>query len=289
LNLPKVTVHKNGHKASPESGEAFPVSAATLPESDTAANLAKVRARRTVFPDDLTTYSGQTLLYNLSRHYIGGGSVFRWLLWIYVICGAVWFSGLLPGRWIGGSLFLAAALTLVILLRRWRQRDFVRFEEKPMPSVEPEPLDPEDKVAIYGTGLFGVEGKTQRYTWLPGFYRTFATREHALLCLVRDRRFLSISRWLPDEIGMWYAFIKPKVIEQLRWGDVHFDDQARPALAVDYRITIPPQNRFQREKTVIETLYIAAQNRQQNRRILADLLHDLPAEYQPANSDHTRE
>lgn len=281
MNLPKVTISQNGHKASPSSGEAFPVEKQPLP-SETLTNgsstehVARLRAQRTTFPDDPQKASLRTLLYGISRHYLGGAPLFRWLLWALFIVSAIWFTGLLGLRWIGGSVFLLIALLSMVLLRRWRKRDFVTFTEQPQPDVSPEPMDSQERVLIHATGYFGVEGKNQRYTWLPGYYRSFATREHALLCMVKDRQFWRVARWLPEEVGMWYAFFSPGVIDRVRWGQLRFGQEPRLAVAVDCRVTMPPRNRFQREKIVIETLYLAVQSEEDGRRILADLLHDAP-------------
>lgn len=76
---------------------------------------------------------------------------------------------------------------------RLRKRDFVNFQATALPTTSPSLLNPAHKLPIYATGLFSVENKYQRYTWLPGFYRTFATREHALLCQVAARKFLQVA------------------------------------------------------------------------------------------------
>lgn len=279
MNLPKVTINHNGHKASPESGEAFPVSSqvplSQLPLQESNNQYAdRVHAQRTTFPSDPQSGSLRTFLHNASNHYIGGSTLFRYLLWIPVIAALVWLTGWLPLRWVGVGVFVLLALALVITLRYWRGRDFVRFHEQSRPEVTPEPIDSQDKVPIHATGFFEVEGKQQRYTWLPGYYRTFATREHALLCIVQEQQFLRVSRRLAEDTGMWYVFFTGSVVEGVRWGKLHYGNQPRTAIAVDYRVTIPPKNRFQREKVVTETLYMAVQDEEDGHRILADLLHD---------------
>lgn len=284
MDLPKVTINHNGHKASPDSGEAFPVASPQVPlsqlplqEQPNNQYASRIHAQRTTFPSDPQSGSLRTFLHNASNHYIGGTTLFRYLLWIPVLLAIVWFSGLLPLRWVGGTVFILLALALVIVLRRSRSRDFVHFHELPRPDVTPQPMDAQDKVPVHATGFFEVEGKQQRHTWLPGYYRTFATREHALLCLVQERQFMRISRRLADETGMWYVFFRGNVIQSVRWGELHFGNQPRQAIAVDYQVTVPPKNRFQRERTITETIYMAVQDQEHGLRILADLLHDAAA------------
>ncbi|HXF62658.1 MAG TPA: hypothetical protein VNK95_13635, partial [Caldilineaceae bacterium] len=116
----------------------------------------------------------------------------------------------------------------------------------------------------------------QRFTWLPGFYRTFATGEHAVLCLVRDRRWGYMAQWPPDEPGMWYAFFEPSVISEVRWGELRFGRNRATALAVAYHLTIPATAR-KREQIRPEVLYLAVQSEADARRLFADLLQHMPA------------
>ena len=125
------------------------------------------------------------------------------------------------------------------------------------------------------TGLFSVEQKYQRFTWLPGFYRTFATREHALLCQVAQRSGRGIGEWPEEEIGLWYIFFSPAALRQLTWGSVTFGAEPRPAIAVTHRVTIPKQ-RLRREQTRDETIYIAFASAAIGELIWADLQHDFP-------------
>lgn len=232
----------------------------------------RLRKRRTVFPPEAENDSLRTLLYNAYRHEFGGAPLTRWLIIGLIALAILWITGLPPGRWWVGGAALLLALTLIITIVVTRRRDFVRFEESLPPEVVPVKLKPADKIPVNVTGYFSVEGQYARYTWLPGFYRTFATREHALLCLVRDRRFLRIGRWPGFQTGMWYVFFTPEMMRRIRYGRLHFGRKAAPAVAVDYEFTIPKSGRFQRDQQVEETVYIACQNEEDARRIWADLI-----------------
>ncbi|MCB0144075.1 MAG: hypothetical protein KDE50_29565 [Caldilineaceae bacterium] len=291
MSLPKINISPNGeHKAPPNAGGAFIVenADATLAAPLTAGSgrhaeqvstqvdrVAQVMARRTVFPEVTPTPTTRTLLYELSRYYMAGAPLFRWLVLLLLAVGLVWLGIQAPGGWIGAAPWGIAALALIYLRRLWRSNGFVHFETAPPPTVEPQRLPADQKLPIHATGRFGVEGKEQYDTWLPGFYRTFATREHALLCRVMDKKVWGFGRRPPDEIGMWYIFFAPDAIEGVRWGQLHFGAEAQLAVAVDYKVEVQAEGRFRNAKTKIETLLIATQNEEDARTIMADLLFDL--------------
>lgn len=214
------------------------------------------------------------LVYALHRFRLGGPSIIRLLYFALLALGALWSLNTLPGgRWVG-AFWLILFLALWFIGRKIRHSDYVSFQESAPPAVTPQRLLPNDKVAIHATGQFTVEGKYQRLTWLPGFYRTFATNEHALLCLARDRRWLFFAHWPADEPGMWYAFITPDEITRIRWGELQFGANRSPALALDYRLTIPANGRRRQDQVRAETLYIACATPDDAATVLADLLAD---------------
>lgn len=232
------------------------------------------RREATTFPEEVPTHGGQALLYALHRFQIGGVSLMRLLMTALLFVSALWLTNTLPGgRW--GSLpWLLAALALVLAGRTGRKSAYLSFHEQPPPQLTAARLLSEDKVAVYATGLFTVEGKYQRFTWLPGFYRTFATREHALLCLARERRWLFFARWPAGEPGMWYAFIAPATITRIRWGELHFGANHAPGLAIDYQLTMPSDSRRKHDQVRAETLYLAFAMPEDAETVLADLLAD---------------
>ena len=291
MDLPKVNVHQNGtHKASSEPGGAFAVDSqqgqqgrqqgVAQVQVSAQERVQKIQARQTVFPVDNLAQSPRTFLYNISRHTFSDIVLSRWLSLLLLLIGVVWYVGQLPLRWIMPTLCLFAIIVLVGAIHYWRKRDFVRFIEGALPTVSPEILLYEEKIPIHVTGYLTVENRGERYTWVPGFYRSFATREHALLCMVPDRQYIrigrwSIGRWPFEQVGMWYAFFSAADITQIRWGQLRFDHSSRPALAIDHTVIVPARNRIQREKTITETLYIVCQQEEQAKRILADLQYDL--------------
>lgn len=198
----------------------------------------------------------------------------RWLAFLLLLGGLVTAAGWLPGGWPVAGLWLLALLALLGVTAYWRRRDFVHFQEAPAPDLLPARLDPSDKIPIFATGHFSVEGKYRRFTWLQGFFRTFATREHAVICHVPPRRFL-LGQWPERETGLWYQFFMPGDILRVRWGAVQFGPEPMVGVAVDYRLAIPKRGRLSRARTLEETVFLACHNEADARRILANLLYEL--------------
>ncbi len=232
--------------------------------------------RTTTFPVEKVRPTSQTLLYALSHRQMAGAPLLRWLLLLLLGATLLWGMGGLPGQWwvagATGTLWLA----LVAYSTHWRRHDFVRFEALPLPVVTPTILPPTDKIAIYATGLFSVENKYRRFTWLPGFYRTFATREHALLCQLRQPRFGVLGQLPSEEIGLWYNFFTPTIVTKVSYGQLYFGKQGEIAIAITYRVTIPKRNRFRPEQIRNEVIYLALETETDAASVLADLFYDLP-------------
>jgi hypothetical protein len=136
-------------------------------------------------------------------------------------------------------------------------------------------------VPIHASGYFTVEEKSERFTWIQGYFRTFATREHAVICLLQPKRFL-LAEWPERDVGMWYVFFSPKAVRNIRYGTVSFGRTTQPCLAIEHDIHIPKRGRFSRERTVQETVILASPTEEDTRRILADLLHDTHAKEEEA-------
>lgn len=237
---------------------------------------AVVERARTVFPAPLLQLSPATLLYALSRGQVGGLRPLRLLQWGLVLLAAVWLAATLPGSWWVASAWIVLLIGLQALLYSLRQSDFVSFSAHDPPLVAPARLDVKSKIPTFVTGRLSVEFKEQRFTWLPAFYRTFATREHALICQVAARvAGLPGAAWPEGTPGLWYAFIAPDAIEAVQWGELAFGRNRRPALAVHYRFT-PAQQGRKPAPSVSETLYLAFDNERDAHVVLADLLDDWP-------------
>lgn len=269
MNLPELPRSVNGHQATPPH----------------AGGVLLVPPSRTVFPTPQVRVAPATLLYALARHQVGRVRLVRLPQWICLLAALLWASGRLPGGWWVTSLWVATLCALQIALLRLRRRDFVTFTPGELPTVQPRPLDARPKLPIFATGQFSVQGKCQRFTWLPGFYRTFATREHALMCQVEERPPASIGRWPEAERGFWYLFFTPSEIQTVRWGWLAFGRTRLPALAVTYHSSNQPAPSRRAQPAVGEIVYLAFDHEDDGRTILADLLYDLHRDHSPAAAE----
>ena len=183
--------------------------------------------------------------------------------------------GAFGGVWIG-VLLLLALIAFYVQFFIQRRADFVRFAAQTSSQPTPAILPVQDKVAIYVTGECSVEGKRRRFSCLPGFYRTFATREHALLCQVRDRRIFGIASWDSAEVGLWYVFFHPATIRKIEIGNLFYSNQAMPTVAIHYLATVKVNKNGEAEKTAVQTVFVSTLDPSELERIVADLLVDAP-------------
>jgi hypothetical protein len=157
---------------------------------------------------------------------------------------------------------------LAVTVREQQRRHFSTFQPQMQPLPAPRPMPPAEKRAVYVTGILSVEQKSRSFIALPGFYRTFATREHALLCQVQARPLLRFAAWPEDEIGLWYAFFMPDQILAIQPGLQRIGRQSLPALALTVR---PAPNAAKRRPAAAETLYLAFPDAGDFAAVCADL------------------
>lgn len=214
----------------------------------------------TRFPPELHGVGSGGLLYTLGRAQIIAFPPATWIVAAGV--AAALLLALQPGMWpwIGAAL-LVAALVLRLLVWRVVRSGGVRF----VPSAdadllggagEPLALPAQSKLPVYVSGCLEVGNRVQRFALLPGFYRTFATREHALLCLRQGGKRLLVAEWPDAEVGLWYAFFKPQQLRALQVGTLHHGRLALTALALEVDAT-PTRGRVRRR--AVETLYLAGE------------------------------
>lgn len=234
------------------------------------------RAERnaTVFLDDLPISNWQSFLHHLSVAQFAGAPLLRLVTFVWIIVTALGLFGAFPGGIWVGAMLLVGLIVFYANFFMHRRTDFVHFEPQTLAVPAPTPLQVEDKVAVYVTGECSVEGKRSRFSCLPGFYRTFATREHALLCQVKERRILGIASWRSAEIGLWYVFFRPETISRIQTVTLHYGRHALPTVAIEHLAAIKFNKMGEPEKTEQQTIYISAFDAEEIKVILADLLVD---------------
>ncbi len=225
---------------------------------------------RTEFLPDLPIDTPRALIYHLSRQQLAGLPVIRWLY--VLLCLTPLLAALLlpmPWRWLAA---LAPLLLIALWLWQWsaQRQNYVHFTPLPPPPVIPLALSPSAKLPVYVSGLLAVENKARLFAALPGFYRTFGTREHALLCQARPRRLLKLASWPAEEEGLWYAFFTAAHVHGVQTGAIAFDRRSLPGFALDYT-PAQPLGPKRRRKPQRLTLYVAFGRQEDFQAALADL------------------
>jgi hypothetical protein len=174
------------------------------------------------------------LSYQLRGHRWNGWPLDYWLTFALVlVVGLAWLD-IVPGQRV--TIYGVGVVLLVLwgLLLWAKFNQYVIFLAEVLPS-SPGPvtlMNPTDKLQLRATGTFEVEGEEKTFTDLLAYYRTFGTREHAVMAIVPPSRFLLLGTRSAQEVGMWYIFFRPHTIIDLRPGTLHFGLRARPALRV---------------------------------------------------------
>ncbi len=204
------------------------------------------------------------LAYRLQRHEIDGWPVDRVLIVGLLALGVLGALGWIPGRWI--VVGLAAAWLCGLLLWLWwaKRRNYLEFIPNAETPPAGAPLLPADKVPVRASGYFEVEGRRRFFVDLQAYFRTFATREHAIMAIVHISRLGGVATWPERELGMWYIFFVPQRIQSLSPGVIVQGRRRRPALHV----------RYQGERQA-EDVFLSFDNEEDRRLVWSDLRHDL--------------
>jgi len=177
------------------------------------------------------------LAYQLQSHRWNGWRLSSWLSFALVLlAGLASLDVVRGGR---ATVYGAAAVFLILWgVIIWASRNrYVLFraeDNRAKPGLAA-PLTPADRIEVRATGSFEVEGKKSQFSDLQAYFRTFATREHAVMAIVPPSRFLFLGSRPREEIGMWYIFIHDRQIIDMAPGKLRFGLRERPALRVVYR------------------------------------------------------
>jgi hypothetical protein len=226
------------------------------------------------------------IAYRLRHHRLAGWALDRWGVTLAWGAGALilllWLVRGRPpvsaGHWTLLALLALAGLAL-LTLRGWAQsRSYVIFNPRPgLAAPDAAALQPSDKVLVRATGRFEVEGRPGFFADLMAYWRTFASREHAVMAIAHESRFLRVASRPAGDVGMWYAFFRPETVEAVTPGSLAFGSHAGPALRIAYRHTPAlPDNgkRRSRSKPLRTLLYLACEDENTRNQIWADLLAD---------------
>ena len=221
------------------------------------------------------------LAYRLRAHRFGAWTLARWgvtLAWgASFLILAQW---LLRGRpalpawhWLILGLLLMAGVMLPALTTWASRRGYVAFQpEVTLAAPAGKALAPEDKIQLRATGSFEVEGKARPFADLLAYWRTFGSREHAVMAIVHRTRFLLLGHTPDEHLGLWYIFFRPEDTLNIVPGRVTCGPQVGPGLRVDYRHTPPVQESKRPPKPIIATVYLRFADEATRDQVWADLL-----------------
>lgn len=222
------------------------------------------------------------LAYQLRHHRLGDWGLDRWgitLAWGASL--AILAQWLLRGRpmlpmwhWLFLTVLILGGLGLR-LLREWAvRRLYVEFE--PLPQLVPpraKALMPENKTPLRATGHFEVNGRARVCADLVAYWRTYASREHAVLAIQHRTRFLGGSSPAED-VGMWYIFIRPEAVAAIVAGGLRYGSRRNPALRVAYRHQPLAVGGKRPPKAFTATAFLAFDDEAAREQVWADLVAD---------------
>jgi hypothetical protein len=227
------------------------------------------------------------LTYLLRYHLVGEWSLLRWIVTLtWGSAALVLLRWLLRGRpaleawhWLVLGLLIASGAALLFFERWGARRHYVTFApQSHVTAPAGNRLAPDDKVKLWATGRFEVEAKVGFFVGLLAYWRTFTSREHAVMAIAHPARFLLVARRPDDQIGMWYIFFRPETITEIAPGELAFGGAREPALRIIYRYVPAVWKGKKPPRPVDEIVYLAFEDEETRLRVWADLLADRTTE-----------
>ncbi len=210
-------------------------------------------------------------LYQLDVHYFLEVRMHTWLNGLLAMFAVVALLVRVPYSVVAALLALAFLLICSLGSRFARRRYYIHFVPQKMepPEDPPPPLWPEDKLLHHATGHFHVEDKEGDWTHLIAYYRTFETREHAVMARLTPSFFLRIGMLDPLSLGMWYIFITPEALLAVTPGRSYFGPMVEPALRLRW------QRKDEKGRPLEDIAFLHFQSEADLVRVMADLLLDM--------------
>jgi hypothetical protein len=178
-------------------------------------------------------------------------------------------------HWLILALLLLGGAAVMFLRGRAARGYYVLFLPEPgLTSPALQSLLPEDKIPLRATGWFDVQSRERLFADLPAYWRTYASREHAVLAIQHPSRFLLLGHSRAEDAGMWYAFIPPAAIAEVTPGRLSYGRRISPGLRVVYRRQPPASEGKRPPRAVVATIYLAFEDDAARVRVWADLVAD---------------
>ncbi len=215
------------------------------------------------------------VLYACRRHYLGSFNLFYALLSLGGLGAVLIGLGVTP--WPSSLGIPVALLPLLVLVLdfRARRQHYVHFTADG-PQAAPAPLAPGRKLRMRATGWFEVEDKHQIHVWLEGYYRTFPTREHAVIALCAPTSLWGWGRSRSQDDGMWYMFIRPADVLEVQTGNLRFGQEQMAGVQLVHRALVPGKIRPQRLRQQNSVTLLGFPSSADALLAAGDLLYDIP-------------
>lgn len=198
------------------------------------------------------------MLYPLRRHRLGAFSLLHWISILCLACAALIVLDRFGIHRIWSYPFLVLAVFLPIVDYLAYRQDYVSFTPGPQVSGA-RPLSAQTQLKVRATGLFEVEGKYRRHTWLEASYRTFPSREHAVIAICQPSTLLRICHSRSQDNGMWYIFCMPRALKNIQMGQIQFGRKRWPAVAMTHSLEVPGRIRRRRSRIQNEVVYLSCE------------------------------
>ena len=169
-----------------------------------------------------------SLLYYSTQHRFLGPTIRGWLQFLPFLLALVTLIQRWPRLWLLAWLFLYAIIRLAFwMARKNGYIGFIRLTDRDSLS-HGQPLADGQKVIVWATGLFSVEGLEEYVLLLPTAYWRFPTGDHVLMVEYRPGRYL-------------YQFIQPGALRRIEAGQLIHGIQPRRALEITFLTTWGPK------------------------------------------------
>ncbi len=211
------------------------------------------------------------ILYSLRRHKLGAFSLLHWLSIICLGLAALITTAQFEIHRFWSSPFLLLSVAIPVLDGLAARGNYVSFTPVHQ-DLEVTRLSPQTQLSVRATGLFEVEGRFRRHTWLEASYRTFPSREHAVIAVCQPSTLLRVAHSSVLDNGMWYIFCQPSSIRKVQVGHVQFGQLLKPAVAFAHVLELPVRLRRNRTRLRETIVYLSFEKTADALVVASDLL-----------------
>jgi hypothetical protein len=131
------------------------------------------------------------------------------------------------------------------------------------------PLEVDQPLLCWASGLLGVEGKKRALAGERASISFVRTREHIVMAQVPRTRLLLLARVSRADVGYWYAFFHPRQVQSVRLGTLYCGFSKRPGL----ELWVAGEKSAQSVQ-----LYLGFEDSDGRQRVLDDLRRDVKPE-----------